>query len=492
MIDTLLELALGNAIVSLGLAVLAYAVHRRGRHPALAHLLWVLVLVKAVTPPLLTLSLPAAGLPVSVATSTAGEAAVSSMASDSALGTMTAWLTQHASMLIGAAWATGSLIVLTISVRRVRAFGTLLEQTSTPASPAVMRLAESVARELDLRSIPSIDVTTARITPMTWWARGRVRLVLPDSLLQQVESAELRWVLAHELAHIKRRDHLVRWLEWLAGVAFWWNPVVWWARRTLRVDEEDACDAFVLEHVGGASRDYAGTLLTVVEVLSQPRGQAPAVATGLGAASSLERRLSTIITLDPGRRFSRPLVAAIGLLAIGAMASGIGASTGPQAPVAGTPSVLPVVAATVTSPPAAYAVVSAGQLGAPAVSGVYMGTGRADVYVGNAGDESISGFAGDDQLDGAAGDDEIRGGAGRDTLRGGPGDDELHGGAGRDMIRAGRGQDTVLAGAGNDVVHVWTDGTPDVVDCGDGNDRVIIDRTDTTRACEQVEIRDPS
>jgi Zn-dependent protease with chaperone function len=30
----------------------------------------------------------------------------------------------------------------------------------------------------------------------------------------------LRWILAHELGHIKRKDHLVRWLEWLALVAF--------------------------------------------------------------------------------------------------------------------------------------------------------------------------------------------------------------------------------------------------------------------------------
>ena len=493
MIDSLLELALGNAVVSLGLGLLAYAVHRQGRHPALAHLLWVAVLVKAVTPPLLTLSLPTAAVPAGVIAITGGEAAASGATADGeAVGALVAWLMQHASTLIAGVWVAGSALVLAVSVRRMRAFGALLEQTSTAAPQGIVHLAGAVGHELGLRSIPPVAVTSARITPMTWWTRGRVRLILPQSLLEQVDGAELRWVLAHELAHIRRRDHLVRWLEWLACVAFWWNPVVWWARRTLRVDEEDACDAFVLEHVAGAKRDYAGTLLTVVEVLSQPRGQAPAVATGLGAANSLERRLSTIITLDPGRRIPRPLVGAISLVALGTMATGIGGAAGTQAAATVAPAVQPEVAATDTDLAPAFAVVSAEQSSGPAVTGVWVGTSGADTYVGSADDESISGFAGGDELDGAAGDDEIYGGAGRDTLRGGPGDDELHGGAGRDLIRAGRGRDTIMAGPGNDVVHTWTDGIPDEIDCGEGIDRAVIDSTDTARACETVEIRDPS
>ena len=125
---------------------------------------------------------------------------------------------------------------------------------------------------------------------------------------------ELRWVLAHELAHIKRRDHLVRWLEWLACVAFWWNPVVWWARRNLRLDEEDACDAFVLEHIDGQPRSYARTLLAAVEVMAQPGARAPSLATGIDAAESLERRLKNMIVSPvqqrpaPRRLLAGPIV----------------------------------------------------------------------------------------------------------------------------------------------------------------------------------------
>jgi beta-lactamase regulating signal transducer with metallopeptidase domain len=502
-IETVLELALGNVIISTALAFLAYAVHRSGRYPAAAHALWVLVLVKAVTPPLLVLSVPAVSVGGEGPVSAGGITAVAgaSGASGSPLEALASVAAEHGAAILLMAWLAGGIIVALVSARRIHRFGRLLSATSTTAPPAVERLAASVGFELGMRATPPVYVTSARISPMTWWTRGRARLILPLSLLQQVDGAELRWVLAHELAHVKRRDHFVRWLEWLACVAFWWNPVVWWARRNLRLDEEDACDAFVLAHVEGASRAYAGTLLTVVEVLARPRGHVPAMATGIDAASSLEHRLSTIISTDPRRRAPRPLVAGITVVAVAAMALGFGSSDGtPEeaatAPRGATADAIAVPASIEGSPDqevTRYATVSSSlPAGATLESGTYVGSAGSDAFAGTAAGETIYGYAGADDLRGGGGADIIRGGAGRDTIRGGAGRDELVGGAGADIIRGGAGRDTVVAGAGDDTVYVWADGTPDLVDCGEGTDRAVIDSTDSARYCETVEVRDPA
>ena len=51
MTEALVGLGLSNLLLSAAIGLVAYGVHRRGRYPALAHLLWVLTLIAAVTPP---------------------------------------------------------------------------------------------------------------------------------------------------------------------------------------------------------------------------------------------------------------------------------------------------------------------------------------------------------------------------------------------------------------------------------------------------------
>ena len=142
--------------------------------------------------------------------------------------------------------------------------------------------------------------------------------------------------------------------------------------------------------------------------------------------------------------------------------------------------------------------------------GRYTGTASADSVTGTGADETFAGLAGADTIGGGPGRDVIDGGAGADTLRGGNGADELrggpgrdiigggagadiiHGGAGADTIQGGAGKDTIKAGAGDDIVRTWADGTPDVVDCGSGDDHAVIDSTDAATRCESVVVRDPA
>ena len=288
----LLQLAVSNALLSAALAGLAYAVHHRGRHPVLAHALWVVVLVKVVTPPLVIL--PLVPRPASVVVDSGPPTAASLGALAQALSPgapeMTAPLVVDGPALLVLLWALGSALVLAVSLLRVRRFEGLLRRTSTPAPPPIARLAQTLATSLGLRSVPAIELSRARVSPMTWWMGRRVRIVIPSALAERTDPQHLRWVLAHELAHVRRRDHLVRWLEWVACVSFWWNPVVWWARRKLREAEEASCDALVLERLDGPARSYARALLAVVEILARPATPPLALATGVGAAEALERR----------------------------------------------------------------------------------------------------------------------------------------------------------------------------------------------------------
>jgi beta-lactamase regulating signal transducer with metallopeptidase domain len=315
----LVQLAISNLLLSAILAGVAYAVHRRGRYPALAHLLWVLVLAKLVTPPLF--SLPLAQIPGSSGASS-GPALASAVSAGPGPGA--AWLVERGVTVLLLAWALGSAVVLVVSLLRIYRFDRLLRRTSSQAPAGMQWLAREVAEQLELRSPPTIYISTARLSPMTWWAGGRVRVVLPKALPDEVDSEQLRWVIAHELAHVKRRDHLVRWLEWIACVSFWWNPVAWWARSNLRFDEEASCDALVLDRLGPQPRSYAMALLTVVELMSGPAMRPPAVATGIDGGGPLEQRFRMIISGRQPKRLPRWLLSAVVVATLVMMPLGVG------------------------------------------------------------------------------------------------------------------------------------------------------------------------
>ena len=319
MSDLLVQLALSNLLVSGVLAAVAYAVHRRGSYPGLAHLLWVFVLVKLVTPPLL--AVPLAPVP---GVGSAGSGATTAGASG--LDATLASLAEPGVALLLFVWAAGALVVLAASLLRIYRFDRLLRRTSMQAPTGIQHEASQMAARLGLGSAPTVYTSSARLSPLTWWTGGRVRIFIPAALPGEIGIEPLRWVLAHELAHVKRRDYLVRWLEWLACVSFWWNPIAWWARRNLRFDEEASCDAMVLDRLGPKTRSYGRALLAVVEFLSGPAVRAPILATGIDARGALERRFTMIIANGRTRRTPRWLLAGLVSLAIMLMPLGVGSA----------------------------------------------------------------------------------------------------------------------------------------------------------------------
>jgi len=200
-IDLLLRFGVSNLCLSLVLAVVAWHVQTRAQRPRIAHLLWLLVLVKLVTPPVLTV--PVVAIPES-STTTVEASVIPTPAEDIGLlgpvaaetsvlpaeetgflsTTSTLELVKKGLALL---WLLGSACVLAWSLVRVHRFHRLLRLASEPAPPALQAIAARIARRLELKRTPAICTTTAQLPPMVWWVGGEVRVVLPASLPDEME-----------------------------------------------------------------------------------------------------------------------------------------------------------------------------------------------------------------------------------------------------------------------------------------------------------------
>jgi hypothetical protein len=116
---------------------------------------------------------------------------------------------------------------------------------------------------------------------------------------------------------------------------------------------------------------------------------------------------------------------------------------------------------------------------------VRLGTSRSDTLNGTAAADLIFGLRGNDLIRGRSEDDCLIGGPGNDRLLGGPGYDRLTGGPGADVLVGGAGVNRYDAGAGDDVVRA-ANRRAELVSCGSGRDRALVDRSDRVRGCELI------
>ncbi len=369
----LLYMGLTNAVVVAVLAVPAYCVSRLGKRPALAHLLWLFILIKLVTPPLWQVPIR---LPISKEEASTTTAAITpppqdffpdndNLAANRSIlelqvgdeqGLKPAPISQIAEPLslpesgnaeaaieptapmqtptdfpwepaLAFCWLAGSGLVFGLAIWRMSAFARCLQRVQ-PARANVQELATDLSRHLGLRTTPNLGIAPIRMAPLVWGWGAKPRVVIPTDLWETLDPEQRSMLLVHELAHLRRGDHWVRLLEIVVRGAYWWHPVVWLAGREMREAEEQCCDAWAVWALPHAAKAYARALVDTVDFLSQRSVPLPAGASGIGQVQDLRRRLIMIMRGTTPRKLSATTWA--GLVVLGGALLVMGPSFGQE------------------------------------------------------------------------------------------------------------------------------------------------------------------
>ena len=192
----LLLWVVSNVLLALLLGLAAWTVQLRWRRPALAHGLWVLALVKLVTPPLASGPVSGSAGPVACA--------LGLCACDHHSG-MQAFVRDTLPWILLSAWAIGAVAIAAIAALRWMRFRRLTAN-ATPASPEWQTLAERISCQLGLRRAPLVRIVPGRMPPMVVPGWPCPVVLMPFDLMSMVSGSQ-KAALLHELVHIKRRDH---------------------------------------------------------------------------------------------------------------------------------------------------------------------------------------------------------------------------------------------------------------------------------------------
>lgn len=332
--------------------------------PVARHALWVLVLIKFVTPPLvawpwalpdpLGLSIAKTASPLALVAPapsiadlggsaetapfvTLGDEATTSTPAMADLSSESVW-----PWMLGL-WIAGSILVAIVEgirlfrlARRTRA--------ATPASAALRARVAHHAGRMGLAPVPIVVVGGAHAPSV--WGLLRPRMLWPATLGADIPELGTDGLIVHELAHVKRRDHLVGWIELAAGIVWWWNPLFWSVRSALREQAELACDAWVISALPDGRRAYAESLLALSSEGSFP-GRSFMAVVGISATTrrALERRLVMIMQGRASLRLTFVGICSLAVVAAAALPTWAASSQ-----VAQPPAVVPAPA-----PPTAIA-----------------------------------------------------------------------------------------------------------------------------------------
>ncbi len=216
-------------------------------------------------------------------------------------------------------WLLGCALALTPVVAGYWRFRREVRQAEVLSAQDWLTSLASCGGAVGLQTLPLLLLASSPVMPQTFGLR-RAYLLLPRECLGWSE-ARRRAVLLHELAHVQRHDVQGQLLAHFVTALWWFQPLCWLSRRSLRREAEEACDATVLA-CGVRASDYAAELLDIAAHFRRIGHGAVAIA--ITGPSSIERRLQSILMPPdapvqigrPGLAFSVLLLFAISASAL--------------------------------------------------------------------------------------------------------------------------------------------------------------------------------
>jgi TonB family protein len=182
-----------------------------------------------------------------------------------AAGAGTAWQAGLERQLpwIALAWLAGVLLLTLriardwIAVRRIRR--SAVGRVGDALGSVVRRL----AGDLGLDRLPPIVESLHVDVPMVvGWIRPAI--LVPASALAELSPSQLEAIVMHELAHVRRHDHVINALQGLVETIFFYHPAVWWLSNRIRIEREHCCDDLAVVRCDSPV-SYACALATLEE-----------------------------------------------------------------------------------------------------------------------------------------------------------------------------------------------------------------------------------
>ena len=215
-------------------------------------------------------------------------------------------------------WSLGGVSSIVLVLRQHWLAKRLIENGTPFVGREFLGQYRTLCRSMGLVKPPRVATSNDLVSPMLigiW----KPTILLPNIVVETCRQNELKLIVAHELAHFRRRDLFWNWLPAFVRSCFFFHPLVWLTQSRYSLDQEIACDSQALRVTLAREKEYGNLLVKVSSTLPADRSPIPAT---VGVASSFKTLKQRILEMSRFRNQSSRMrkLASISLLAFGLFA----------------------------------------------------------------------------------------------------------------------------------------------------------------------------
>jgi bla regulator protein BlaR1 len=232
------------------------------------------------------------------------------------------YLEQQLPVLV-AAWLLG-LVIMTVRLVLALRYVRRLRQHRVVAVPEAWQ--QCLARLMQRAGLTQpVQLLASGLVPSPL-VMGYIKpvILLPISLLTSMAPAELEMILAHELAHVLRKDYLFNFVQSVAETVFFYHPAVWYLSAVLHTERENCCDDLATE-LTGSPQQLARALAALAELTYFPAAAPRLALAATGPTGSLLGRVRRLAGYRPAQATglwpASSVLLGVGLLLGGALLS---------------------------------------------------------------------------------------------------------------------------------------------------------------------------
>ncbi|HCQ5569796.1 TPA: BlaR1 family beta-lactam sensor/signal transducer [Clostridioides difficile] len=197
-------------------------------------------------------------------------------------------------ILLLISWIIGILIMIAITIHCNIKIKNMKKSIQILRDEEIVFIFEKCKKDIGINKDFILCKSPIINTPITF-GYFKPHIILPDKSISKLSLKDIKYILLHELQHFKNKDILINYIMCFLQILYWFNPLVWYAFKEMRIDREIACDISVLKKLDKDSHiEYGQTLINFVDNISRPSNLTLTSDIG-GSKKQIKKRLLKIM-----------------------------------------------------------------------------------------------------------------------------------------------------------------------------------------------------